>query len=243
MSDNRFQPARPRRAFEEIISQIRSGIRDGSLRPGDRLPAERALAEQFEVSRNTVREAMRMLEIAGLVELRRGATGGAFVAHADPSRIASSISDQLELGSLSLSELTEARGWIESIVVRVACERADEATLDRLEANIVEAARLTDEEQWEKKALVHIEFHNILAEATGNKIIIATMASLMEVMRTVVLAIGPTRDDMITRSRSRLLERLRARDTDGAVEEMTDHLGRLHTIWLEASYEGARRPR
>ena len=181
-----------------------------------------------------------MLEIAGLIELRRGATGGAFVAQADASRIASSISDQLDLGSLSLSELTEARGWIESVVVRVACERADDALLDRLEANIEEAARLADEQQWEKKALVHIEFHNILAEATGNRIIIATMTSLMDVMRTVVLSVGPTRDDMILRSRKRILTCLRERDVAGAVAEMTEHLSRLHAIWLEADYEGAR---
>lgn len=235
-----FEPARPRRAFDEIITQIRERVRSGQLRPGDRLPAERELAQQFAVSRNTVREALRMLEISGCIRLRRGATGGAFIAEADPSRVATSLVNMMELGQFSLSDLTEARGWIESIVVRVACERATEEALDRLAANVEESARLHADQDWEKQALVSIEFHNLLAEATGNPIVIAIMNSLMAVMSELVLAVGPIQGDVVIKSRRRLMKHLRAREADAAVLEMQRHLKRLQKLWLSASYPGAR---
>ena len=72
-----FSRIRNLRAFEEIADQIRKEISDRRLRAGDRLPPERELAEQFGVSRNTLREALRSLENAGLLRLQKGATGGA----------------------------------------------------------------------------------------------------------------------------------------------------------------------
>jgi len=236
-----FKPARPRRAFDEIIDQIRDLVRSGELRPGDRLPAERMLAEQFAVSRNTVREALRMLEISGLIELRRGATGGAFIAQSDSGRVATTMSDMLELSVLSLSDLTEARVWLETIVVRVACERMTSEHLERLEANLAEVARLSDEHDWEKKAVANIQFHNLLAEATENPVMISIMQVIMQVMEKVVLTFGPTENDTVLRSRKRLMKHLRAGDADAAVAEMEKALKRLHKMWLSARYEGARK--
>src|SRR5260370_19079663 len=79
-----FSPAKPRRTFEEIINQIKANIEEGRLQRGDKLPTERALASQFQVSRNTVREALRTLEISGFVTLKRGPAGGALVAASEP---------------------------------------------------------------------------------------------------------------------------------------------------------------
>ena len=71
-----FGPVRTRRVFEDICDQIRGQVLGGILRPGDKLPAERELAEQFGVSRTAVREALRSLEIAGVVKLQKGVKGG-----------------------------------------------------------------------------------------------------------------------------------------------------------------------
>jgi DNA-binding FadR family transcriptional regulator len=240
MATPTFQPAKPRRAFDEIIAQVREMVRKGELVPGDRLPAERALAEQFAVSRNTVREALRMLEISGLIQLRRGASGGAFIAEADPSKVASSMSDMLELNQFSLTDLTEARGWLEALVARVACERADEEMLTRLDDNVAEAARLSDRGDWERKAIVNVEFHNILAEATGNPVMVAMMKGLMEVMTKIVLRLGPTEGDIVLRSRRRFMKHLHNRDADAAVEEMYSHLKRMHKLWVAGYYKGSK---
>jgi DNA-binding FadR family transcriptional regulator len=88
--------------------------------------------------------------------------------------------------------------------------------------------------------VVNIEFHNILATATNNPVIVAMMQGLMQVMEKVVLAVGPTEGDVVLRSRRRLLKHLRAGDADAAVEEMERHLKRMHKMWIDANYKGAR---
>jgi len=230
-----FEPAKPRRAFDEIVTQVREMLRTGELVAGDRLPTERALIEQFAVSRGTVREALRMLEIAGLVELRPGTAGGAFVARADPSKLATSMLDMIELSQFALGSMFEARGWIEGVVVRVACARAADEDFDRLEANIAESARLADTGEWEKKAAVNVEFHNILADSTGNPFVVAIMRSLMEVMLKFVLALGPIDNAVVMSSRRKFMEHLRQRDADAAVAEMDRHLYRIHAMAPEVS--------
>ena len=119
-----FEPIRTRRAFEEICDRIRAQIAAGTLRPGDKLPPERELAEQLGVGRNALREALRSLEIAGIVRLQKGTKGGAFIQAGDASRMDEVVRDMLSLGSISVAELTEARVHIQDLVVRLACERA-----------------------------------------------------------------------------------------------------------------------
>jgi GntR family transcriptional repressor for pyruvate dehydrogenase complex len=236
-SELTFQPARPRRAFDEIVAQVRGMVRSGELQPGDRLPAERVLAEQFGVSRNSVREALRMMEISGLVALRTGAGGGAFVAEPDPRVAARGLADAFQLNGLSPSDVTEARLWLESTVVRVACERMTEEYLQALYDNVNEAAQAAGEGDWERTALVHVEFHNLLADATGNPVMSILMRSMADLLRDLALAIGPSSDDVIVRSRRRLLRHLRNRDGDKAAEEMRRYLNRLHRMWLITAEE------
>src|SRR3954451_2972741 len=92
-----------------IVDQIRLLIRDGMLSAGDRLPSERELGERFGVSRVTVREALRGLEANGLVTIRVGARGGAFVTAPTSKHVGEGITDLLTLSGLTASEVTEAR--------------------------------------------------------------------------------------------------------------------------------------
>lgn len=216
-------------------------IESGRLRPGDRLPSERALSEQFDVSRNTVREALRMLEISGLITLRRGASGGAFIAEADPSLVARSMSDMIRLTRFTLAELTEARIWIQEVVVRQACARIDDEGVASLEENISQVEDLLRAGKYDEAGVRNTDFHVILAEGTQNPIMIAMMQALMEIMKPLVLAMGPRTDDLILRSRRRFMTFLTARDADGAVKAMNEHLTTLYRDWVEGDYAGARR--
>lgn len=227
-----FAPAHGRRVFDDIIEQLRARILGGELRPGDRLPAERSLAEQFGVSRNTVREAVRMLEVTGLVTIKKGATGGVFVAHGDPAVVARSLSDMCALETVSFSDLREARLGLGTVVVRAACERATEAHLAALEENTAAAARLTMAEQWEQRAEVNHEFHDLLAAATGNPVLVMMQRSVTDLLRRIVSAVGPARDTRIIESRRRLVAAIRRRDPDAAAAEWADHLRLVDDIWL-----------
>ena len=108
------------RAFEVIAAQIRAELSAGRLKSGERLPPERDLALRFGVSRNTLREALRSLENAGLLQLRKGATGGAYVRESTADAVVTGMRDMYHLGAISPAHLTEARIWIESSVIRAA---------------------------------------------------------------------------------------------------------------------------
>src|ERR1700704_2086953 len=131
-----FRPIRPRRPFEEICERIREQLALGVLKPGDKLPPERDLAQQLGVSRNVLREALRSLEMAGVLRLLKGVKGGAFIQEGDTGRMNDVMRDMLSLGTISVRELSEARVHVLDLVVRLACANARPADLDALEANV-----------------------------------------------------------------------------------------------------------
>lgn len=215
-----FSPVRARRIFEEVVGQIREQIMSGQLKPGDKLPAERELAEQFNVNRNAVREALRVLEIAGTVQLRKGVHGGAYIAAADPSVIADSLQDMLHLGRITAPQLTEARIWIETMITRIVCETGTEEDFAALEANVDQVERLMKEGRDRERVEANIEFHNVLARATRNPVLILNVAMLMDIMRYFASRVPIGYGEIILESRRKLLRHMRDRDADAAAAEM-----------------------
>jgi len=124
--------ATPARISEAIVEQIRDLIRTAQLRPGDRLPSERDLAERMGVSRVTVRDAMRVLESGGLIEIRVGARGGAFVTSPSSMRIGTGLADLIGLSPLTAAEVTEARQVFELGIVPLVVARATAADIAEL---------------------------------------------------------------------------------------------------------------
>lgn len=223
----------PHRAFEEITVRLRELVARGDLKPGDRLPAERELAASFNVSRNTLREALRGLELAGIIQLRKGATGGAFVMPGDLRVAVNAMRDLYHLGAITPNQLTEARIWIEGATVRAACERMTEDQLVGLEENVRLAAQYHKSGDFKARTITHQEFHRLIAAATGNPILIICMGGIMELMNLFVESIGPRENKYTMPSRKRLLKYLKNRDADGAVTEMTRFLIRLHGEYLQ----------
>src|SRR6201992_3385405 len=117
------------RISEIIVDQIRLLMRQGQLKPGDRLPPERDLCERFGVSRVTVREALRMLESSGLVEIRVGARGGAFVTVPTTGHVGDGLTDMLTLSALTAADVTEVRLLLEVGIIPLVVERATEEDL------------------------------------------------------------------------------------------------------------------
>ena len=228
-----FAPIAPQRAFEDIAAQIRDLVASGKLKPGDRLPAERDLSAKFNVSRNTLREALRALELSGMIELRKGASGGAFVLPGNSGVVVNGLRDLYHLGAITPTHLTEARIWLSAIVVRVACERMTEEDLQALEENVDAAAKAQKAGNFDERSRLHREFHNILAASTRNPIIEITMEAVMEVMRKFIERIGPSENPYTIPSRRRLIKHLRARDADAAVLEMSKFLERLQAKYMD----------
>ena len=227
-----FSAITPHRAFEEIADQIRGMVAAGRLRPGDRLPPERELAATFRVSRNTLREALRALELAGMIESRKGATGGAFVRSGNPQVVVGGMRDLYHLGAITPEHLTEARIWFSEMVVRVVCERATGADFDALQANVDAMARAGAAGDFDERQRLNREFHLILARATRNPIVAITMEGVMAVLGQFIAQIGPGSNPFTLPSRERFMRHLRARDADAAVAEMAQFLKRMQRSYL-----------
>ncbi|MHB8382018.1 MAG: FadR/GntR family transcriptional regulator [Candidatus Binataceae bacterium] len=229
------------RAFEEIADQIRRELADRRLRAGDRLPPERTLAEQFGVSRNTLREALRSLENAGLLRLQKGATGGAFVRESTGDAIVTGLRDMFHLGAIAPEHLTEARVLIESIAVRTACERATPEDINALSANLAAAeSAARAKADFYSQAAIHLDFHRIIARATKNPVMVIVMEALIDVMQHFIRAIGQTRNPWVLPSRRRFMKHFAAGDCDAAVTEMEQHLERLNRHYLSLMKEKGR---
>jgi len=191
------------------------------------------MAEQFGVSRNTLREALRSLENAGLLRLQKGATGGAFVRESTGDAVIAGLRDMFHLGAIAPEHLTEARVLIESIAVRAACDRATADDIVALNANIAAAERAAREKtDFFDQAAIHLDFHRIIARATKNPVMVIVMEALIDVMQHFIRAIGQQRNPWVLPSRRRFMKHFEARDSDGAAAEMEEHLERLNRYYL-----------
>jgi DNA-binding FadR family transcriptional regulator len=228
----KFQAIRSTRAFEEIANQIRNELAEGRLSVGSRLPSERALAEQFGVSRNTLREALRSLEHAGLIRLVKGASGGAFISQRSGQAIVTGMLDLYHLGAIQPAQLTEARIWLESIVVREACVRATAEDLAELNANIQAAEDAAARGDFPMRAEKHIDFHRILTRMTGNPIMNVVMGGVLDVLQYFVRSIGDYENAYVLPSRRRFMKHMEEGNVEAAVAEMEVSLKRLQRSYL-----------
>src|ERR671935_945339 len=131
-SQGMFAPVAVARASSAIADQIRNAIVTGQLGQGDRLPPERELAEQFGVSRVTVRDALRALEAMGLIDVKVGARGGAFVTVPSGDVVGQTMSDMMMMQAISPEDIVEARLIVELGTVTIACARASDEDIARL---------------------------------------------------------------------------------------------------------------
>ena len=222
-----------------MAAQIREELSKGNLKIGHRLPSERALSEQFGVARNTVREALRSLENAGLVRLQKGASGGAFITEGSGEAIITGMLDLYHLGSIQPAHLTEARIWLETIIVREACLRATPADLQELHQNIKEAEDAIEQGAYGRRVEVHLHFHRILARMTGNPIMVVVMDGVLSVLRFYVESIGEYENAFVLPSRKRFMKFMEASDAKGAVAEMEASLKRLQRSYLSHAEQAA----
>jgi GntR family transcriptional regulator, transcriptional repressor for pyruvate dehydrogenase complex len=219
-----FAPVTVARASSAIADQIRTAIVTGRLQEGARLSPERELAEQFGVSRVTVRDALRSLEAMGLIEVRVGARGGAFVTAPTGSKVAQAMSDMMMMAVVSPEDIVEARLVVELGTVTLACARATDEDVEQLR-ELAERGRAalaggtyTREVSW--------EFHSLLAMAAHNGAVGGLTQSFRSTlsMHPVRAREGPKAHAATVEEHARILAALEARDADTARAEMARHL-------------------
>lgn len=220
-----FRPIKVARASAEVVDQIKARIFDDGLSSGAQLASEKDLADQFGLSRLTIRDALRVLESEGLVEIRLGAHGGAFVARPSPDRVSDSLVTQLRLQQISVRDLVEARLSVEPQVAALAAERAgaeDLAAMDRAIGGAIETRASGD-----PRFMPHsVAFHVALAEAARNQVLLFMVNSFMTSFHQALAAVpdaGGMADRAIADHR-RILRAVRARDGAAARRLMRGHI-------------------
>jgi len=218
-----FIPFRNKRSFEEIADQIKELIFAGVLKKGDKLPSERELANQFNMGRMVVREALRTLEESGLIYIKHGSLGGAFIKDADSSVITRSISDMVKIGDVKLADLTEARWGIEKIVLELVFERIGDKDITLLEKNITESEKriskgmsILDDE---------LEFHMILARASGNPLLATIVESIITVTKSFVsIRNRPLHHEKILHYHKEIRQALKDKSLSVCLDKMHAHI-------------------
>jgi GntR family transcriptional regulator, transcriptional repressor for pyruvate dehydrogenase complex len=165
---------------DNIIAQIRDSILSGLLKPGDRLASEKELIEQFGVSKATMREALRVLEVMGLIEIRKGIAGGAFVAEVDMRTTIHSIINFLHFHAISIYEITMLRYIIEPTMAQMAAVRMTDRDEENLREILGETVRPGKSELSKE-----IGFHRYLARMAGNTISILIVDFIDNLLQSV----------------------------------------------------------
>jgi GntR family transcriptional repressor for pyruvate dehydrogenase complex len=218
-----FAPIRPMRASSDVIAQIRRAILSGQFRPGDRLPTEREMAQQFGVSRVTVRDALRALEANGLVRVKVGGQGGPYVSEPDIALLSDSFGTHLQLRGTTFQELAEARLALETTAAQLAARRATTEDLAALKAAIEGPMQpaMTDTATWS------LDFHTALLIAAHNQALLAmfraTRALIQQAFDTLH-AQQPDMADAARKTHSELYAAIAAHDAERATGLMRSHL-------------------
>jgi GntR family transcriptional regulator, transcriptional repressor for pyruvate dehydrogenase complex len=235
-------PDRPARNFrpavagasEQIALQIRQYLEQRELQPGDRIGTEAELAEEFGVSRPTLREALRLLSASHLIRIGRGRSGGIFVARTPNEGMGRNVSESIALmlaaETISMRELLDARMFLEVPLAGRAAVNADAAVVARLEEAI--AAAEGQEPGTPPFNAADGRFHQILAEAAGNDLLLALTAWILEVLQPNLVAhisAGVRAEDILEQHRA-ILRAVRRNQRQAAERAMQAHIRYLVDI-------------
>ncbi|MCX5810702.1 MAG: GntR family transcriptional regulator [Proteobacteria bacterium] len=184
----RFKPIKQSRVSEEVAEQLKQSIIVGHFKEGDKLPSERDLAEEFQVSRVAIHEALRSLENSGFIVTRQGPTGGSYVTELTFECSVNAFQDLYIAEKISISEVHHVRRVVEAEVARLAALNITpeyaQRLRDSLEAEELPVELLLDDIA--RKMAVHF----ILAEMSGNRFLEALVRSLMGLIRVAVETIA-----------------------------------------------------
>jgi len=218
-----YKVVRTSRLYEQIVRQIEESVLNGSLKPGDQLPAERELAQRLGVSRTAVREAVKALREKGLVEAYSGR--GTFITDGTTHAARQSFDLMVKIGQQeSSTHLAELRLILEPGIAALAAERIEEEYLEAMR----EAVEIMDRAQKDPEAYIEadLDFHLALAEAVANPLILSLIDSIVGLLREQRIKIfnvegGPQRGQV---HHKRILEAMEGRDPEMARSAMRAHL-------------------
>jgi GntR family transcriptional regulator, transcriptional repressor for pyruvate dehydrogenase complex len=223
-----FQPIQAKKIYEEIVEQIRQLMENGSLKPGDKLLSERELAEKLQVSRSSVREALRALEMMGFVDIKTG--GGTFIKETSAEGIIQPLAMFISIEKGAFFEIYEIRKIFETAASHLAAERATPMDLAKIEENLKKMKAALAEDDSEEGEDSDTAFHFSIAEATQNSWLIRLLNTISDsVHKTVSVArrqlyMTPGYPQTLIEQHTKIYEAIRDRNPELAEKVMLEHL-------------------
>ena len=234
----KFEPLVTESLAKQIAENIREAIVKGSLKVDERLPTEEELAARFEVSRPTIREALKRLAAQHLIRSRRGPTGGTFVNRPSQDEVRLNLTNAMTLlvgmGEFNLTDIAETRQGLETLCCRLAAERRTDAHLVALavELDIQRDPKLSDVDF----CASDVRFHRVLADATDNallKFIVLTVIDALQLVANMVVYQFRERQRLVSQHES-ILTALQARDADSAIAALNEQIADLGEKYAQA---------
>lgn len=221
-----ISPVERNSVADQVAKKILDLVRTGNLKPGDQLPTERDLSQMLQVSRPSVREALRGLQILGVVKTRQG--GGAYISSLDAADLLGPLQVLITLNTQNIEALTQVRVMIDGGIARLAAKQLNDADLARLAAIVTVQKKLLSDPIGFRVS--DLEFHRTIAESTGNPFMVRVSHSLY-VLGTEYRRIASDRPGVLKQSRDdhvAIVKALTARDPDAAAAAMETHIRNVH---------------
>lgn len=229
---HRSMPATRKSSFLLAEHILRDIVMD-DLQPGDALPPERVMVEKYAMGRGTVREALRLLEYQGALQIRPGLNGGPFVTNPGAGHFASTIAFLMQINRTPFKAIVEVRSAIEPMISRLAAERISQAALDELRRTVDEMLSIVERDKDGSDSGAHRDFnelntrfHNVVAWSSGNSLFRYLADSLLDLMDGAVVGMRyheKSRRGVIA-AHETILAALEAHDGDAAATAMRAHL-------------------
>jgi GntR family transcriptional repressor for pyruvate dehydrogenase complex len=221
-----FKSVKSNKISEHIVEQIRQAIFEGRLKAGDKLPPEKVLLETFHVSKATLREALRSLEILGFLEIRKGASGGGFVTEVDMKKARDSFTNFLLFKNLSLSNLSEVRLILEPYIAGKAALAITEEDLKRLEKLNEECEYILKRNIPIESRKNEIEYHRTIGSVTGNPILMFILDFVENLLIDTKEILQPDKEfsQRVLSAHKRIYKALCEKNPKKAREEMVKHV-------------------
>lgn len=224
-----FTPVKTRRIYEEIAEQIQQLISGGELKPGDKLMSERELADKLQVSRVSVREAIRSLEMLGFIEIRHGE--GTFIRDASANEVIRPLAMFLAVERGSLLDMFEVRRIFETATSALAAERATDEEIEQIGMLLEKMKDRIRQGDSEKGEEYDGAYHYAVAEATHNNLLIKLLRTVHEEWSKAVSAGSqqllldtPNNAQKIIDQHTRVFEAIKAHDAETASRAMLEHV-------------------
>lgn len=219
-----FAQIRQSTIAEQVFEMLHESIMSGKLKPGDKLLSQDKLAEQFGVSRNTLREAIYRLTVMGLLTTKQGV--GTIVKISGPSNYMTSLSDHLLLHPTTVKEFIEARLVVEQATVRLAVVRMTQENVVKLKDLISQQTDAFKRGDIDTFVELDSEFHRELARASRNAVLLKFLETVRELLQNFIAEVSglPGAIQSALKYHSKIVEYMEMQDREKAENEMREHL-------------------